>query len=114
MQKAILYLTIALVGVGLMIVVSEYAEAPTDAVFKDASDYNTTLAPAIEAGEVPEMPACAKTIEVARVDERIDAIEFICDDSATRDAYVAFIEEEYAWNIATVGDDRLKLARILE
>jgi hypothetical protein len=31
-----------------------------------------------------------------------------------RDAYVAFIEEEYAWAIARPDEDRLTLTRILE
>jgi hypothetical protein len=114
MQKALLYLTIALVGVGLMVLVSEYAEAPADTVYTDAASYNGELAQAIEAGDVPEVPSCAKTIEVVRAGERIDAIEFICEDGAMREGYVAFIREEYAWDIATVGDDRVKLARILE
>lgn len=114
MQKVLIYLTVALVGVGLMVVVSEYAEAPTDQVYGDALAYNKELVILIEAGDVPEMPSCAKTISIVKTDERIDQIKFICDDSAMRDQYVAFIREEYAWDIATIGDDRVTLARILE
>ncbi len=114
MQKVLIYLTIALVGVGLMVVVSEYAEAPTDRIYTDAMTYNSELATLIEAGDVPEVPSCAKSISIIKTDERIDQIKFICGDSAMRDRYVAFIREEYAWDIATIGDDRVTLARIIE
>ncbi len=108
MKTFILYLTIALVGVGLTVLISNKVTPLEGKVYANSTTYNESMQSAIEAGEVPEMPACAETIELRRQGEVVTGITFICADQAARDAYISFINEEYAWNIAAI-DDRIHM-----
>lgn len=112
MQKAFIYLTVALVGVGLMVLVSEYViPAASGTVYKDAAAYNEALRAEIDAGAVPDMPSCAESISLSKDGDVTTAIDFICTDPAQRDTYIAYINEEYAWDIGVMDDDRVALRR---
>lgn len=109
MKTFIIYLTIALVGVGLTVLISERVKPLEGQVYADSRTYNESMRQAIEDGDVPEMPACAETIQMKEQEETVIAIHFICADVAARDAYIAFIKREYAWDITAVDDDRVRL-----
>jgi hypothetical protein len=110
MQKVILYLTIALVGVGLAVFISEKVAPIEGKAFATSAAYNQAMKEAIEAGDVPEMPACAETMELRREEDMVTGLSFICTDEAAREQYIAFIHEEYAWDIAA-DNDRVRMAR---
>jgi hypothetical protein len=110
MKTFLLYLTIALVGVGLTVLISNKVTPLQGKVYANSQAYNESMADAIEDGEVPPMPTCAETIELKHKDEAVIAISFICTNAAARSSYQAFINEEYAWTIAVV-DDRVRMER---
>jgi len=118
MQKVIWYLTIALVGVGLMVLISEYAIPPEEKFFADEASFNKELKAEIEAEDVPPLPPCAQTIELTRTEEgRVDAIDFICTSEADRTAFDALIFTDYAWEVGKVEEgadvERVHVERLI-
>lgn len=114
MKTFIIYLTIALVGVGLTVLISERVKPLEGKVYADSRTYNESMRSAIEDGEVPAMPQCAETIELKEQNEIVTVINFICTNPAARDSYITFIEQEYAWDISAVDEDRVRLERQAE
>lgn len=110
MKTFILYLTIALVGVGLAVAISSRVAPIEGKTFATSAAYNEAMGDAISAGDVPAMPPCAETIELKSKENVVTSISFICMDRTAQSDYVAFINEEYAWNI-NATEDRIRMER---
>ncbi len=110
MKTFLLYLSIALVGVGLTVAISEQVTPLEGKVYARSQAYNESMAGDIKEGDVPRMPSCAETIELKYQGEMVTTITFICTDGAARAAYVASLIDERTWHIDTV-DDRIRLER---
>jgi len=109
MKNLIIYLTIALVGVGLTVLISEQVKPLEGKVYANSVSYNESMRQEIEDGDVPEMPTCAETIQLKQNGDTVISLNFICADEKARATYIAYIQQEYAWDITVVGDDRVRL-----
>lgn len=110
MKTFILYLTIALVGVGLAAAISAKVTPIKGKTFANSAAYNDSMKDAIAAGDVPAMPPCAETIEIKSKEDVVTSIAFICIDRTAQSDYIAFINDEYAWNISAT-EDRIRMDR---
>lgn len=113
MKKLIPYLTIALVGVGLMILVTEFKEPLPEKFFKDAEAFNKAFEAEIKDEDMPPLPPCAQTIAIERTGNRVDAINFICEDVSARETFRQVVLVGYPWEVEEENGSRVFLTRLI-
>ena len=111
MHKVIIVLTGLLFLVGSVLLLSGNVDLfGGGSTFDTETSYEEARGGGGLPSDAPDMPACARDIEITGGAET-QSISFLCDDRREREQFVAYVKNGFAWNVFVYEGNRVVLER---